>query len=84
MGVLDPKWAVLENVAQAQYWHGPSDKHIGPYHLWGTFPPFDCADPEPKSKQTTDGEDSWVADTGEAARIPYQLADALRRAIEWY
>jgi len=30
---LDPRWWVVENVAQAQRWFGPSDKIIGPYHL---------------------------------------------------
>lgn len=81
---LDPTYCVVENVAQAQYWHGPSDKHVGPYHFWGRFPPFDADPGERKTRLTADGSGAWVDDTGEAARIPYAVADALRRAVEWH
>lgn len=78
---LDPDWWIVENVAQAQYWFGPSDKHIGPYHFWGYFPPFDAAQPKPKTQATPSGN-RWVADSEDAAEIPYYIANALRRSVE--
>jgi hypothetical protein len=81
---LNPEYWVVENVAQAQRWFGPSDKHVGPYHLWGLFPPLDCAPPDKKGTNVIDGDGEYIADSKEAARIPYHLADALRQSVEWY
>lgn len=76
---LDPDYYIIENVAGAQYWWGEADKSCHPYHFWGYFPPFDVGDVP--SKQQGKG---WVADPVEAARIPYNVAKALKQAVELY
>lgn len=80
--LLDPDWWVLENVGGAQRWFGPARKVCYPYFLWGHFPPFDVGDLP--NKTGTDGHwtDRNVSDGPEAARIPYPLADAVRRSIK--
>lgn len=81
---LDPVFCVLENVAQAQYFHGPSDKHVGPYHFWGDFPPFDVRGDFRKGNDPSDRRTPNIEDTDESARIPYAIAEALRLAVEWH
>lgn len=81
---LDPEYAILENVAQAQYWHGPSDKHIGPYHFWGMFPMFDVGGLRDKGTGRAAVHRADIVDTDGAARIPYAIGDALRQSVEWY
>ena len=76
---LEPDYWVLENSrGLKQYWGERETKRVGPYYLWGEFPPFDV--------QVTDGGKMSVS--GEypekRAQIPYELADGLRRAVEVY
>jgi len=75
---LEPDYWILENSRGLhQYWR-PADKHVGPYYFWGDFPPFDAA--------VTDGGKMQVS--GERpekrAKIPYAIADAVRRSTEVY
>jgi len=76
---LDPRWYVIENVAGAQHWFGESDKSCHPYHLWGDFPPFDVGKVPDKTNHL-----GKVPDADEAAKVPYCIGDALRRAVELY
>lgn len=75
---LSPEWWILENVQGLHVYWKPARKRVGPYHLWGEFPPFDCSDPQ-ENKQ-----DLWPSDdrAEKRAKIPYHLADALRRSVE--
>jgi hypothetical protein len=75
---LNPDWWVLENVqGLKQYWGREETKRVGPYYLWGEFPTFDVA--------VSDGGKMSVSGTNpeERARIPYAIADSLRRSVEW-
>lgn len=75
---LEPRWWVLENVrGLKQFWGREETKRIGPYYLWGEFPGFDV-ELVSKGKMDTAGRRPE-----ERAKIPYELADALRRAVEW-
>lgn len=75
---LQPRYWVLENSRGLhQYWK-PARTRYGAFYLWGDFPPFDA--PETwKGKMQTSGERPE-----ERAKIPYPLADALRRSVETY
>jgi hypothetical protein len=73
---LHPDWWVLENSRGLhQYWQ-EADKHVGPYYLWGEFPPFDAA--------LADGGKMQVPGRNpeKRAEIPFALADAVRRSVE--
>lgn len=75
---LDPEWWVLENVrGLKQYWGERETKRVGPYYLWGEFPPFDV--------QVTDGGKMQTSGEypEERAKIPYELSNGLRNAVEW-
>jgi hypothetical protein len=75
---LSPTWWVLENVRGLKQFTGIQErKRVGPYYLWGEFPPFDVA--------VSDGGKMGVSGEHpeERAKIPYALGDSLRRAIEW-
>lgn len=75
---LEPKYYVIENSrGLAMYWK-PERKRVGAYYLWGNFPTFDVEQSWDLKMQTS-GEHP-----GERAKIPYALADALRRSVEWY
>lgn len=75
---LDPDWWVLENVqGLKQYWGREETKRIGPYYLWGEFPPFDAVVTD-GGKMSTSGENPE-----KRAEIPYSLGDSLRRSVEW-
>lgn len=76
---LEPTYWVLENVrGLKQYWGVQEQKRVGPYYLWGEFPPFDVAVSD-GGKMSTSGEYPE-----KRAQIPYELGDSLRRSIEWY
>ena len=73
---LEPTWWVLENSRGLhQYWK-EANTHVGPYYLWGEFPPFDVALPD-GGKQQYSGEQPE-----KRAKIPYALSDSLRRSVE--
>jgi len=75
---LAPTWWILENSrGLKQYWGRQETKRVGPYYLWGDFPPFDVALSD-GGKMQISGENPE-----QRAEIPFELADALRRAIEW-
>ena len=75
---LDPRYWVLENVrGLKQYWRREETKRVGPYYLWGEFPGFDVAVSD-GGKMSISGEQPE-----KRAEIPYPLADALRRSVEW-
>jgi hypothetical protein len=76
---LQPSWWVLENSrGLKQYRDWTETKRVGPYYLWGEFPPFDVA--------LTDGGKMQVSGENpeKRAKIPYELADAVRRSVEVY
>lgn len=75
---LEPNWWVLENVVGLHRYWKPARKRVGAYYLWGEFPPFDSV--------LTDGGKMAVSGENpeERARIPYGLADALRRSVETF
>jgi hypothetical protein len=76
---LSPDYWVLENVqGLKQFWGEPETKRVGPYYLWGEFPPFDVALSD-GGKMSVSGENPE-----ERARIPFGLADSLRRSVEVY
>jgi hypothetical protein len=75
---LDPDWWVLENSRGLKQFTGwQEQKRVGAYYLWGDFPAFDVA--------LTDGGKMSVSGENpeQRAKIPYGLADGLRRAVEW-
>jgi len=75
---LNPSWWVLENSRGLhQYWK-PANTHYGAYYLWGNFPPVDVVQSW-KGKMQTSG-----TAPDQRAEIPYTLADALRKSVEWY
>jgi hypothetical protein len=74
---LDPDCWVLENVSGLKQYTGWQEtKRVGPYYLWGEFPPFDVALSD-GGKMSLSGENPE-----KRAQIPYELADALRRSVE--
>ena len=69
---LEPELWVLENSRGLhQYWR-EADQHVGPFSLWGNLPPIE-ADVD-AGKMSISGERPE-----EHAKIPYELADAVRR-----
>jgi len=75
---LQPDYWVLENSRGLhQYWK-PAKTHYGAFYLWGEFPPFDAPQTW-QGKMQTSGENPE-----ERAAVPYDLADALRVAVETY
>jgi hypothetical protein len=76
---LEPTYWVLENsrgLKQFRDWR--ETKRVGPYYLWGEFPAFDVALSD-GGKMQVSGEHPE-----ERAKIPFELADALRRAVELF
>lgn len=75
---LAPEWWVLENVRGLKQYLGVQErKRVGPYYLWGEFPAFDVL--------ASDGGKMGVSGEYPEKRavIPYELADSLRRSVEW-
>jgi len=76
---LEPRWWIMENSRGLhQYWK-PARKHVGPYYLWGEFPPFDLVADGLKGKMQTSGKHP-----DRRAEIPRPLSDALKRSVETY
>lgn len=77
---LNPTFWVLENVVGLHDFYGQPEKKVGPFWLWGSFPPFD-ADQNFRNKMSIWGGygDEMNA---ERARIPYRLSNALKHAVE--
>jgi hypothetical protein len=74
---LDPDWWILENSRGLHQFWREARTHVGPFYLWGEFPPFDVA--------LTDGGKMSVSGERpeERAKIPCELADSIRRSVEW-
>lgn len=73
---LEPTWWVLENSrGLSMYWR-EADQNVGPYFLWGNLPPIDVT--------LTDGGKMSVSGESpeERAKVPYELADAVRGVVE--
>lgn len=76
---LEPTYWVLENNRGLRhYWERPERKRVGSYFLWGEFPAFDVALSDGSGKMQTSGRRPE-----ERAKIPYEIADSLRRSVEW-
>ena len=74
---LEPRYWILENSRGLhQYWR-PARKHVGPYYLWGEFPPFDVDVSEFRGKMQTSGENP-----ARRAEIPPGLSKAVKRSVE--
>jgi site-specific DNA-cytosine methylase len=76
---LNPEYWVLENVQGLKQYTGTEEtKRIGPYYLWGLFPPFDVT--------LSDGGKMAVSGMHpeQRAKIPYELANALKQSVELY
>lgn len=72
---LEPTWWVLENSRGLhQYWR-EADQNVGPFYLWGNLPPIEAD--VPHGKMQVSGERPE-----ERAKIPYELADSVRREVE--
>jgi hypothetical protein len=76
---LRPRWWVLENSrGLSMYWR-EARTNIGPYYLWGEWPPMDVdASPLPGKMQTSG------SDPEGRAEIPHALSAALKGAVETY
>lgn len=79
---LDPDWWVLENVQGLHDFYGWPDRQVGPFWLWGDIPTFhpDISDRKPKHHYWGGYDDT----SNQRAKVPYELADTLRRAVEWH
>jgi hypothetical protein len=71
----DPVWWVLENVRGAVKWLRPvlgeHAQSVGPFYLWGRFPPLRC---RYQKRHKESMSSSWKA---ERARVPVELSEAL-------
>jgi hypothetical protein len=76
---LDPQYWVLENVVGLHMYWKPARKHVGPYYLWGDFPPFDAETVYKDQRFQPKDRRSELS-----AKIPYHVADALRQSVEVY
>lgn len=74
---LSPRYWILENVGGAQHFHGDADKTLYPWFLWGNFPPFDVGNLRSKGE-------TWNQRPEETAKVPYELANAVRHSVEIY
>jgi hypothetical protein len=74
---VEPRWWVLENSrGLSMYWR-EARTHIGPYYLWGQWPPMDVDPAGLSAKMETSGQDPETR-----AKIPNALSLALKRAVE--
>ena len=73
---LEPEYWIMENSRGLHMYWRPARKRVGAFYLWGDFPPFDVALTD-GGKMSTSGENPE-----ERAKIPFELADALRRSVE--
>jgi hypothetical protein len=76
---LEPRWWVMENSRGLhQYWR-PARTHIGPYYLWGEFPPIDVVADGLRGKMQTSGERP-----DKRAEIPRPISRALKQSVETF
>jgi len=76
---LAPDYWVMENSrGLSMYWQ-EARKRVGPYYLWGEFPPFDVDPDALQGKMQTSGERPE-----QRAAIPEPLSRALKGAVETY
>ena len=76
---LAPRYWVLENSrGLSMYWRD-ARKRVGPFYLWGEFPPFDVDASTLKGKMQTSGERPE-----QRAAIPSALSRAVKGAVETY
>lgn len=71
-----PRFWILENTKGAQWWLGRAPLHIGPFYLWGWYPPIKC-DLQYRAKASYSSSDAE-----KRAEIPYSLSLAVCTAIE--
>jgi hypothetical protein len=76
---LEPEWWILENVVGLHMYWRESRKRVGPYYFWGDFPPFDAETVWKQQRLQPKERRSELS-----AKIPYHVADALRRSVEVY
>lgn len=76
---LSPRFWIMENVQGLHLYWKPARKHVGPYYLWGEFPPFDAETVWKMQNQQPADRRSELS-----AKIPHHLADALRQSIGWH
>lgn len=76
--IPDTIW-VLENVRGAIRYFGKPKQIIGPFCLWGNFPPIisKC-----KMKRKIDAKGSGAKRAAERAKIPYPISESLAIIIE--
>lgn len=72
-----PHAYVIENVRGAQRWIGQAVCHVGPFYLWGSFPPIDLAGLRMRPKESYSSNQA-----AERALIPYALSRAIAIAAE--
>lgn len=75
---LNPEWWILENVQGFHDWFGWPQKQVGPWWLWGEFPPFDLDRPKKRKYKL------WGDQPDQRALIPPLLAKSVKKAVEWY
>lgn len=76
---LQPQFWVLENSRGLhQYWK-PARTHVGPFYLWGEFPPMDVDASDIKGKMQTSGESPE-----RRAEIPPVLSKAMKKGVETF
>lgn len=71
-----PRFDVLENVRGAQSYLGAARQIIGPFYLWGNFPPLGVR------LQMRKKESYSSTAAAERAKVPYALSLALAIAVE--
>jgi len=76
---LEPRWWVMENSRGLHMYWKPAVTHVGPYYLWGEFPPFDVVEDALKGKMQTSGESPE-----KRAEIPRSLSTAVKHSVETF
>jgi hypothetical protein len=74
---IGPRWWVLENVRGAVPYLGRPRAIVGPFYLWGVFPPLGAPRLNMRKKESMSS--SWAA---ERAKIPYALSLSVALAVE--
>ena len=73
----EPRYWIIENVKGAQRWLGQAVTHVGPFYLWGHFPPLG----QPRLNMRK--KENYSSNAPEKrARIPLALSLAVAWAIE--
>jgi len=74
---LRPRWWVLENVRGAIPFLGIPAQKIGPWCLWGYFPPIETSDELTRYQKWRNGHSAR-----DRAAVPLALSEALYAAVE--